>query len=164
MKYIAAIDPGNVESAYVLMEADTLRPVSFIKCENELMAQHLRNAADRLGRAEIIYTIEMVASYGMAVGAEVFETCVQIGILMHTFGIPKKNWIYRKQEKLTLCHSMRATDSNITQALIDRFAPGEANHGKGTKKHPGWFYGFRKDIWQAYAVGVTFHDLMTERG
>ena len=63
------------------------------------------------------------------------------------------------QEKLAICHSPRANDATIRQALIDRFAPGTPNKGKGTKKEPGWFYGFRADIWQAYAVGVTWADL-----
>ncbi|KHD34403.1 hypothetical protein NL50_17105, partial [Clostridium acetobutylicum] len=68
-------------------------------------------------------------------------------------------FIYRKDEKMNLCHSMKANDSTITQALCDRFAYGVRNHGKGTKKEPGWFYGFKKDIWQAYAVGVTYFDM-----
>jgi hypothetical protein len=52
---------------------------------------------------------------------------------------------------------MKAKDSNIRQALIDRF--GEV----GIKKNPGWFYGFKKDIWQAYAVGITYHDLYLKK-
>ena len=52
---------------------------------------------------------------------------------------------------------MKAKDSNIRQALIDRFGP------VGTKKNPGWFYGVSKDVWAAIAVGgVTFHDLYLE--
>jgi hypothetical protein len=62
-------------------------------------------------------------------------------------------YIYRKDEKMNLCHSMKAKDANIRQALIDRFGV------VGTKKSPGWFYGVSKDVWAAIAVGVTYHDL-----
>jgi len=67
-------------------------------------------------------------------------------------------YIYRKDEKMDLCGTMKANDANISQALRDRF--GE----KGTKKNPGWFFGFYKDVWQAYAVGITFHDLFLKDG
>ena len=98
--------------------------------------------------------IEMVASYGMAVGQTVFETCVAIGQFKQKAienDIPVE-FVYRKDEKMNICHSMKAKDSNIRQALIDRF--GEV----GTKKNPGWFYGFKADIWSAYAVGITYLD------
>ena len=52
----------------------------------------------------------------------------------------------------------KAKDSNIRQALVDRFAPGQPNYGKGTKAQPGWFYGFNADIWQAYALAVYAAD------
>ncbi|HBC95047.1 MAG TPA: hypothetical protein DCZ10_19680, partial [Pelotomaculum sp.] len=60
--------------------------------------------------------------------------------------------VYRKDEKINLCGSMRAKDGNIRQALIDRFGI------VGTKKSPGWFYGVSKDVWAAIAVGVTYYD------
>lgn len=92
--------------------------------------------------------IEMIACYGMAVGKEVFETCVWIGRFKQIAKSQEVEveYIYRKDEKINLCNSMKAKDSNIRQALIDRF--GEV----GTKRNPGWFYGFKKDVWSAYAV------------
>jgi hypothetical protein len=77
-------------------------------------------------------------------------------------------WIFRRQRhvrqpvKLHHCHDSRAKDSNIRQALVDRFAPGQPNHGKGTKKVPGWFHGFHSDIWQAYALAVYVADTLTD--
>ena len=159
---ILAIDPGNVESAYVVLDSK-LKPIKLEKCDNEKILHNIYNR--ELENCEFA-AIEMVASYGMAVGESVFETCVWIGKFeeaLSVFGFrPKK--IYRKDEKMNLCNSMKAKDSNIVQALIDRFAPNTPNKGKGTKKEPGWFYGFKKDIWQAYAVGITYYDLYLKEG
>lgn len=149
---ILAIDPGSTESAYVLID-ENLKPIFFGKVFNdELIENHLYDSADHLA-------VEMIASYGMAVGKEVFETCVWVGRFWQESPHKHKKHVYRKEVKINLCHSMKAKDSNITQALVDRFAHGQPNHGKGTKKAPGWFYGFSKDVWQAYAVGITYHDL-----
>lgn len=160
MRWILAIDPGNEESAYVLLDRD-LRPVEFGKQHNELMygnmcvslLNHVKDDDD------LHVAIEMIASYGMPVGKEVFETCVWIGRLLERFRKFDTSFVYRKDEKMTICHSMQANDATIRQALVDRFASNTSNFGKGTKANPGWFYGFRADIWAAYAVGVTYHDM-----
>ena len=156
---ILAIDPGNIESGYVLIDKDKLEPLETGKINNEELMKQIE--MDEFHCVKHV-AIEMIASQGMAVGQSVFETCVWIGKFelmceMHLDVEPRR--IYRKDEKMNLCGSMKAKDSNIIQALIDRFAPNTSNKGKGTKKEPGWFYGFKKDIWQAYAVGVTYHDL-----
>ena len=57
-----------------------------------------------------------------------------------------------------LCGSMGAKDPHIAQALIDRYARGQPNRGKGTKVAPGFFYGFRADMWAAMAVAATYVD------
>lgn len=156
---ILAIDPGSSESAYVLID-DNLKPIEFAKVDNTELLQYIYD--DCFENVKYV-AIEMIASYGMAVGKEVFDTCVWIGRFAELLRVrtlaKDADFIYRKNEKMNLCNSMKANDSNITQALIDRFASGVRNHGKGTKKEPGWFYGFSKDIWQAYAVGVTYYDM-----
>lgn len=157
---IFAIDPGNEYSAYVLLD-DDLKPVKFAKCTNEEIIEVINNLF-YVQKIKCDVAIEMIASYGMATGKTVFDTCVWIGRftqLLASDGLSKVTYIYRKDEKMNLCHTMKAKDSNIIQALIDRFAPTTSNKGKGTKKNPGFFYGFKKDIWQAYAVAVTYHDM-----
>lgn len=158
---IIAIDPGNVESGFVILN-DDLSINSKSKVSNYQLLDTIKYVLSNTEKADI--AIEMVASYGMAVGATVFETCVWIGrFKQEIFELGyESQFIYRKDEKLNLCGSMKARDSNIIQALIDRFAPNTRNKGKGTKKEPGWFYGFSKDIWQAYAVGITYYDMYIE--
>lgn len=152
---ILAIDPGNKESGIVLLGPD-YRPLHVTKEGNEDVLDEITANADKFD--EVV--IEMVASYGMAVGATVFETCVWIGRFMQRLTDLGKRVerLPRMRVKMNLCHKSTAKDSNITQALVDRFAPNEPNKGKGTKKAPGFFYGFKKDIWQAYALGVTYID------
>ena len=162
---VLAIDPGNTDSAYALIGPDR-RPIHFDKLPNDVLLHRLRLGdlrADKTGHGVRIdqIAIEMVASYGMAVGADVFETCVWIGrfyqtIADHTGREPAL--VKRHPVKVHHCHAGNASDANIKQALIDRFASGVRNHGKGTKAAPGWFYGFRSDVWQAYALAVYVAD------
>lgn len=146
---ILSIDPGNVESAYCVIDSETYRPLQFDKVKNDWIRTILYQ------KEYDLVVIEMIASYGMAVGQTVFETCKWIGRFeeLALNCVKETKYIYRKDEKMNICHSMKAKDSNIRQALIDRF--GEV----GTKKNPGWFYGFKKDIWSAYAVGITYLDM-----
>ena len=150
---ILSIDPGPIESAYVILK-DDLSIQEFAKLKND----------DLLGIIPCVFynnhakhfAIEAIASYGMAVGQEVFDTCFWSGRFWESaqnFKNVKYQKIYRKDEKMNLCHSMKANDSNIRQALIDRFGV------VGVKANKGWFYGVSKDVWAAIAVGVTYSDM-----
>lgn len=156
---VIAIDPGNTESAYVRI-GDDYRPMQFGKVPNDELRFWLSEATAKIPARCATWAIEMVASYGMAVGADVFETCVWTGrfaeIIDRSGGAARL--VVRSEVKMNLCHNTRAKDSNITQALIDRFGAGASNKGKGTKANPGWFYGFAGDVWQAYALAVTVAD------
>ena len=156
---ILAIDPGDVQSGWCLMEG--YKPVQFGKVPNEEMLYVVGQYA--MGIDYLV--IEMVASYGMAVGQNVFDTCVWIGRFLQKFtdcGGDTAAYIYRMDERMAICHDSKANDTNIRRALIDRFAEHDKQTGKGTKKNPDWFFGFRADIWMAYAVGVTFIEKQKE--
>lgn len=153
---IFAIDPGSTASGYAVVEHDGEKILGVVekgKTENSKIFELLEKYDEGVPVA-----IEMVASYGMPVGMEVFDTCVWIGRFAQAAKGHRIEFIYRKEEKLCLCGSLKAKDGNITQALVDRFAPGQPNKGKGTKKEPGFFYGFSKDMWAAMAVATTYFD------
>ena len=155
-----AIDPGNKESAFCLMD-EQYRVLDKGKVPNAQLLQYIWMNAKRIDHI----VTEMIASYGMAVGAEVFETCVMIGMIERTADIKEipHSRVFRLEEKVMICHDSKAKDTNIRHALIDRFAQHDTTRGTGTKKNPDWFYGFKKDIWAAFAVGVVHLDKLKER-
>jgi hypothetical protein len=157
---ILAIDPGNIDSAYVLWDGETI--LQFGKVKNEALLDLIKSPIwwyDEIA-------IEMIESYGMPVGKEVFDTCVWIGRYLQE-GKNDNKWvsqIYRKDIKVHLCHSTKAKDSNVIQSLVDRFADTNEHgkYGKGTIKNKGFFFGFGADVWQAFAVAVYYHDSLSK--
>ena len=150
---IIAIDPGSTESAYVQWNGIAIYDKGILN--NPTLLKYLR-------QTPLYYTlvIEQIRSYGMAVGATVFDTVFWTGRFCEAFDNQggKFYQVPRLQIKQHLCHDSRAKDSNIIQALVDRFAYGQKNRGKGTKKDNGFFYGFKADIWQAFALAVMWVD------
>lgn len=144
---ITALDPGTTHTAYVHYDTAARCLHGFGIVPNELVYDIMRDV-----RQDAL-VVEMVASYGMPVGVEVFETVVWIGKFEREWEIlsgKKAGRVYRREEKQILCHDSRAKDANIRQALIDMFGP------PGTKKNPGTLYGVSKDVWSALAVAVTY--------
>lgn len=150
---IFAIDPGTTESAWVNYQDGRIKASG--KTPNEELLAWMQASA-LLGTGEVTVVIEMVASYGMPVGAEVFETCVWIGRFLQA-SKAKVERVPRGEIKLHLCGNTRAKDSNIRQVLIDRFGPGR-ELAIGTKDKPGPLYGVSGDVWAALAVAVTYSD------
>lgn len=151
---VLAVDPGPQQSAWVIWDGETIK--AFGKRENDHVAELIAECeADTLA-------IEMIASYGMAVGREVFETCVWTGRFMERWlrgaRVPHhKSYVLRiprTEIKMHHCHTTRANDSNIRQALIDRLG------APGVKAKPGKTYGITKDCWAALALGVCVVDRM----
>ena len=151
---ILAIDPGPAQSGWCIYDGS--RMVQCGVADNATMLVIVKTASvnyrvDRLA-------IEMIASYGMAVGREVFETCVWIGRFQQAWGNPDAvELVYRKDVKMHLCGTPRAKDANIRQALLDMFPPsgGGAVPQVGTKKEPGPLYGISSHAWPALGVAIT---------
>lgn len=149
-----AIDPGTHRSAWVLFE--DREPFLFgFDSNDEVVAMcdwlSIRNDPDRF-----TVVIEKVESFGMAVGAEVFETVRWAGRFEQAAQPAPVVRIGRKAVKMALCGSPRAKDPNIRQAVIDRFG------GVAATKKGGVLHGMARDVWAAAAVGLTYLETKEE--
>lgn len=140
-RVVVGVDPGTNKSAFAIFDGREV--LSFGIYENEHLLLH-----GLWGRKHVF--CEMIASYGMAVGASVFSTCIWIGRFLQNASAQGGNvsLVFRRDVKLWHCNSTRAKDGNVRQALIDRLGP------QGTKKAPGPTYGVKSHEWAALAVAV----------
>jgi hypothetical protein len=156
MSAILAIDPGTTQSGFVVFDAKTRQVVECgVKPNDEMLARLQSFRALGPGAA---LAIEMIASYGMAVGREVFETCVWIGRFQQAWHAPDLvRLVYRREVKLHVCKSAKANDSEIRRGLLDLFPAtgGGATPQVGTKAQPGPLYGVTSHAWPALGVAVT---------
>lgn len=148
---ILAIDPGPEQSAWLVLGHTS--PRAFRVESNERLLEALREG-EYTNELEAV-VIEKIASYGMSVGAEVFETVWWSGRFAEAAHPLRAERLTRLAVKMHLCHDSRAKDANIRQALIDRFGGSAAI---GRKASPGPLYGIAGDVWSALAVAVCWAD------
>lgn len=154
---ILGIDPGTNETGWAIYDSDSHQVLNKGIMPNQEAKEHL----ERLVLLESYdhASIEMIASYGMPVGKEVFNTCLFIGRLQEMFdrNKVKNTLIFRKEVKLFLCNSLRAKDPNIRRAILDLFPAtgGGATPEIGTMKQPGPLYGVKGHIFAALGVALT---------
>ena len=144
---IIAIDPGTVRSAFVQWDGEQIHRAEIMENENLL---------DMIRRIDPlpVLVVEQIRCYGMTMGADMIDTVFWSGRFCEAY---QGGWVLvpRMQVKMHLCHTSRAKDSNIRQALVDRFGP------VPTKKRPNPTYGgfkISKDLWQAWGLAVTCYD------
>ena len=152
---IFGIDPGTVESGYVMFNSENIQVVgSGVVGNEELLQMSSWDDAD-------IVCIEMVASYGMPVGQTTFETVLWIGRFVQ-YSVSKDieyRLLYKKKDiNPTLCFSNKAKDANIRQAILDLFPAtgGGTVPQKGTKSNPGPLFGVSSHAFSALAVALTY--------
>lgn len=164
--YVVALDPGSEETAWILLREGTCEVLAHGKEDNETVLARLTGGQliNVWGPAPArVLAIEMIASYGMPVGKDVFETCVWIGRFRERWGRYNVRFVYRREVKLHLCGDQRAKDGNVRQALIDRYG-GSRRVAVGTKGAPGPLYGIKADEWQALGVALVASETTTVVG
>lgn len=143
---VIGIDPGTTKSGVVLWGSDD--------DSHSILHAGVTDNGDVAGFIRTcnpdVVAIEWIQSMGMVVGKEVFETCLWVGRFVEfSVGIEIPcRCVPRGVIKLHHCMSPRANDSNISQALRDKYGQ------KGTKKDPGFFFGVAGHAWQACAVAA----------
>ena len=161
--YTLGIDPGPEKSAYILLSITDNKLVDIVDknhVDNKDMKRTILSKHILYPKLEI--AIETIVSYGMCLGKTTINTAIWVGRyyqLVEDLG-RTPTLIERPEVKLNLCHSKRAKDKNLTQALKDRFG------SLGTKKKPGRLYnlkggpkGAMGHIWSALSVAITYLDL-----
>lgn len=163
MTILICIDPGTDTSGIVHLDSVTRKVLeSHSKAPNDEVIDMLEMIKTYRPEYKMVY--EMIACYGMPVGASTFGTCVWIGRFIQTFGADRCISVFRKEVKSVICGSMKAKDSNVMQALKDRYMPtgGGKNPAVGTKKQPGPLFGMASHAWSALAVGHTYLDIQKD--
>jgi hypothetical protein len=191
---ILAIDPGTFESGWCVYNTDTSRiekdPATgeekqVGKDKNEDVLEKVNLFNDWYDDGMVV--VEMVASYGMPVGKEVFETVFWLGRFCQEARAFER--VYRKDIIRHINRSTKGKDPTIRQALMDmnRFGGMECvsiggvkcpkckgkawvgrNHDpcpecaeSGWKHPPGPLNGVTRDMWAAVAVAVFYQDTVT---
>jgi hypothetical protein len=157
-KNILAIDPGNIESAYVLYRTGEILEMGL--AHNRKMLQIITDfKGGHRGVVPDILVIEQVSSYGKVVGYTIFDTCEWSGRFIERWG-QKIAKMPRQQVKKQLGIPLNASDSIVNQYTRARFPAtgGGADPKKGTMKEPGPLYGVHDDIWAALAVAIAYDD------
>lgn len=144
---ILALDPGSENTAWCLFDTVNEDPLYWGLESNKEVLSKVKTNSFPITYNHLV--VEMIQSFGMPVGQTVFTTCVWIGRFIEAWQ-KQYTFVYRNEEKIEICNSMKANDATIKQALIDIYGP------PGTKKNPGKLFGMSKDMWSALAVALTF--------
>lgn len=170
MNRLICLDPGTNESALVEWNRKTGSIGFRGKLENEEALRALKRCAPGA-----MLVVEMIKSYGNAMGDSTIETCVWIGRFIEAYLAANPAGVIHRLPRKTvvtaLCNTARASDTNVRQAVIDLMAarthPVALGGGKvpviGNKAIPGPLYKFGGDLWSALAVGLAFELIESQK-
>jgi len=163
---ILAIDPGNIESGWVVFSTGMRRVsgsnfdiIGSGKCKN---VDLIYDIGYEFPGYDILVMEEMVA-YGKC-GREVTDTAFWAGRLCQASTVDFR-LVSRSKVR---GHFEARTDKDIIERLIERFCPElYAKFGSKELSRPKlinaareeYFKTFKEDVWQAFALGVCWYDL-----
>lgn len=157
---IVGVDPGYTHSGWVVYDSGEHKILLHSHESNAEVLVNLQSPAVTMRLPDVV-VFEQIVSYGMPVGIETLDTCFWTGVLYQAASAAgaRVDRLPRKAVKLHLCGSMKAKDTNIRQALLDRFG-GSSAIGKKSAKGP--LYGLRSHEFAALAVAITWADTHKE--
>jgi hypothetical protein len=164
---IIAIDPGNIESAWVVFEKRSDLEFQILACgkyKNEVLLDLLSDSVYDTA------VIEEMVAYGR-VGREVTDTAFWAGrFFQESYNLHRLLFreVFLVNRSKVRGHFGCRKDADIIEKLIERFCPElyakfvskELNRPKTINAaREEYFKTFKADIWQAFALGVCWYDL-----
>lgn len=152
MTTIFAIDPGTIESGWVLFSGSGV--IDSGVSDNHDLLRWVQAGQN----ADLLAIEVMQASYG-TVGRETIDTMMWAGRFWQAWRDPASvKLISRQAAKAHVCNgNTKASDSGVRQALLEMFPAtgGGKTPQVGVKSRPGPLYGVSSHAWAALAVAVT---------
>lgn len=151
---ILGIDPGTGQSGWVIYDSDNHSIIGSGIWDNEALLSAIPDFNFD------VMAIEMVASYGMPVGATTFETVFWVGRfaqLSESINRYVRRYYKKTDINPSICFNSNVKDAMIRRALLDMFPKngGGSEPSVGTKKQPGALYGINSHMFPALAVALT---------
>jgi len=140
---IAAIDPGNIQSALVVWDGESvLFKALWPNAEIFNWLVEADTNCDAL-------LIEQISCYGLPIGKTTIEAIFWIGrFYTAAAGFAERHRVTRQTIKGHHCGKMTSNDANVRAVMVRKY--GEP----GTKHAPGVTHGLRKDLWAAFALAT----------
>jgi hypothetical protein len=150
---VIAVDPGNAKSAWLVF--DGVRVLAHAISPNDTVVNLLSKAPLEWPRHTYL-AIETMKPRGMPTAFEEMQTQLWAGRFIQAYSstASRVTQVFRSDVKMHICGRATAKDTNIRQALIDRF--GGKAVAMGNKKSPGPLYGLHDDLWSALAIAITW--------
>lgn len=155
---ILAIDPGTWQSGWVLYDP-TQKTVDAHGIDANLHVIAGLRTNQFPGITHVV--IEAFSCYGMPIGKTSIQTIMWIGRFQQTVIEHRRiepALLERREVKVHLCNSCKAKDSNVWQAVMDRY--GSAKEvAVGKKAKPGPLYGITSHQRAALALAIAFAEM-----